>query len=289
MNARYGQIQRLESEHPVTVLCQVLAVSRSGYYDWRERCPSRRQEEDARISGKLKVLFQESRQTYGRPRLIRALRRHGMHHGHRRVGRLMRLAGLCARPRRRYRPQTTQSRHDGPIAPNRLAERPTPATGPNEIWVNDITYIDTAEGWLFLSIVMDLYSRRIVGWAFSDTLATAGPAHALQMALAHRDRHSKLLHHSDRGCQYASAEYRWLLTQHDLEPSMSRTGNPYDNAAMESFFSTLKIECLHRYVLITRDQARALVFDYIEVFYNRVRLHSALDFQSPVDFENKLN
>jgi putative transposase len=286
VNARYRQIKRLQAEHSVQGLCRALAVSRSGYYDWCGRGPSRRQEEDARLLAQLKAAFAKSRSTYGRPRLTRVLRTQGFHHSQQRVGRLMRQAGLCARPRRRFRPQTTQSRHEGPIAPNRLAQRVEPIKHTNEVWVNDITYIETAEGWLFLAVVLDLYSRRVVGWAFNESLATVLPLSALQMALNHRQPAKGPLHHSDRCCQYASADYRHLLERHHLQPSMSRTGNPYDNAAMESFFSTLKVECLHRHDLQTRAQARAIVFDYIEVFYNRERIHSALNYKSPVDFEN---
>ena len=203
--------------------------------------------------------------------------------------------------------QTTQSRHDGPIAPNRLAERAAPPTRPDEVWAVDMTYIETAEGWLFLAIVLDLHSRKVVGRAFAESLHTALPLAALQMALAQRRPAPGLLHHSDRGCQYASAQYRSLLQAHGLEASMSRTGNPYDNAAMERlpgtavpalraacgrlsrsarFFSTLKTECLHRHSPATRRETQAITFDYIESFYNRVRLHSALGYQSPVDFEN---
>jgi len=284
---RYQQIKRLAAEHPVAVLCQMLAVSRSGYYDWRDRGPSRRQEEDAQLVGKLKQAFAQSRQTYGRPRLTHCLRQRGHRLSERRVGRLMRESGLCARPRRRFKPQTTQSCHDGPIAPNRLAQRATPATRCDEVWVTDMTYLHTGQGWLFLAVVLDLYSRRVVGWSFSQSLATELPLAALKMALTQRQPSEALLHHSDRGCQYASAEYRQLLAAHGITASMSRSGNPYDNAQMESFFSSFKTECLHHHDLATHTQARAVTFDYIEVFYNRQRCHSALAYQSPVDFENK--
>ena len=290
MNLRYRRIKQLEGRHSLKLMCQLLAVSRSGYYDWRSRCPSRRQETDAQICGKLKALFDESRQTYGRPRLQHALRaKHKMRHGNNRISPLMQLTGLRARQRRRYRPRTTLSNHDGPIAANQLLSRKGNINDRNQVWVNDMTYIQTGEGWLFLSVVMDLYSRRIIGWAFDHTLATTGPLKAIQMAVQQRRPGNNVLHHSDRGCQYASADYRAVLDHHSMQPSMSRTGNPYDNAAMESFFSTLKMECLHRHNIHTRAEAKAIVFDYIEVFYNRVRIHSALGYQSPVDFETKLN
>jgi len=285
--SRYREVQQLASAaHPVAVLCPLLGVSRSGYYGWRGRAPSRRQSEDAQITVELKDAFEQSRRTYGRPRLTRALCARGHRHGERRIRRLMRAEGLCARQCRRFVPQTTQSRHDGPIAPNRLAQRAAAPTRLDEVWVVDMTYIETAEGWLFLAVVLDLHSRRVVGWAFAQSLHTALPLAALRMALCQRRPARGLLHHSDRGCQYASDQYRSLLHAHGLEASMSRTGNPYDNAAVESFFSTLKTECLHRQPPMTRLETQALVFDYLETFYNRTRLHSALGYQSPVDFEN---
>jgi transposase InsO family protein len=287
VSARYREVQQLAgAAHRVAVLCALLGVSRSGYYGWCGRAPSRRQSEDARITEELKAAFDQSRRTYGRPRLTRSLRARGHCHGERRIGRLMRATGLCARSRRRFVPQTTQSRHDGPIAPNRLAQRAAPPTRPDQVWTVDMTYLETCEGWLFLAIVLDLHSRKVVGWAFARSLHTALPLAALRMALGRRRPARGLLHHSDRGCQYTSVEYRSLLHAHGLEASMSRTGNPYDNAAVESFFSTLKTECLHPHSSMTRQETQALTFDYIETFYNRTRLHSALGYQSPVDFEN---
>ena len=289
MTTCYREIQQLAAVHPVAVLCPLLGVSRSGYYGWRGRAPSRRQSEDARLLVELQSAFEHSRRTYGRPRLQRALAARGHRHGERRIGRLMRAAGLRARVRRRFVPQTTQSRHDGPIAPNRLAERAAPPARPDEVWAVDMTCIETSEGWLFLAIVLDLHSRKVVGWAFAQSLHTALPLAALRMAIGQRRPPRGLLHHSDRGGQYASEEYRSLLHAHGLEPSMSRTGNPYDNACVESFFSTLKTECLHPHPAATRSETQALAFDYIESFYNRTRLHSALGYQSPVDFENQTN
>ena len=286
MTTRYREIQELAGAHCVAVLCPLLGVSRSGYDGWRQRAPSRRQNEEARLTKELMDVFEQSRRTYGRPRLTRALQARGHRHGERRIGRLMRAAGLCARTRRRFVPKTTQSRHDGPIAPNRLAQRAAPPTRPDEVWGVDMTYLETTEGWLFLAVVLDLHSRKVVGWAFAESLHTSLPLAALRMALGQRRPARGLLHHSDRGCQYASAEYRRLLSVHGLDASMSRTGNPYDNAWVESFFSTLKTECLHRSSPATRLETQALAFDYIETFYNRPRLHSALGYQSPVDFEN---
>jgi transposase InsO family protein len=285
---RRAHIQQLAAEHPVTMLCALLDVARSAYYDWRGG-PGPRQKEDARLSHAVEAVFVEKRRTYGRIRLTRELRARGHACGERRVARLMRAKDLHARPPRAFRPQTTDSRHDGPIAPHRLAQRPAPPRRPNEVWVADFTYVPTREGWLFLAVVMDLYSRRVVGWAFGLELTATLARAALQMALSHRRPAAGLLHHSDRGSQYASADYRALLAAHGLEASMSRTGNPYDNAAMESFYSTLKIECLHRHEFATRAQAQAVAFDYIEAFYNRERIHSALGYKSPVDFELQTN
>ena len=268
------------------MLCELLGVARSGFYDWQRRGLSRRRVEDAQLCSHLCAAFARSRRTYGRPRLRLELRAQGFAHGERRIARLMRAAGLCARSRRRFRPQTTQSDHPHPIAPNRLAKLPTPPTALNRVWVADITYLRTTDGWLYLAVILDLYSRRVVGWAFATNPTAALPVAALRMALLQRCPVPGLLHHSDRGCQYASAEYSNLLRTHGLQPSMSRTANPYDNAAMESFFSTLKTECLHRQPITSRSQTQARVFDYIETFYNRVRIHSALGYLSPVDFEN---
>lgn len=286
MSARYRQIQRFAGGHRVTMLCQLLGVARSGFYDWQRRGPSRRRAEDAHLRPLLCAAFARSRRTYGRIRLQRELRKQGFVHGQRRIGRLMRAAGLCARSRRRFRPQRTQSDHPHPIAPNRLAKLAGPPTALNLVWAADITYLHTTDGWLYLAVILDLCSRRVVGWAFAPNPSAALPMAALRMALHQRRPAPGLLHHSDRGCQYASADYRHLLHAHGLCPSMSRTANPYDNAAVESFFSSLKTECLHRQPFASRSQTQARVFDYIETFYNRVRIHSALGYLSPVDFEN---
>jgi len=288
VSKRYAQIQQLATEHPVRMLCALLGVSRSGYYEWRDRGPGRRQQEDAHLAPQIETLFLEKRRTYGRVRLTHELRARGHACGQRRVRRLMRAQGLRARPRRRYRPQTTDSRHDHPIAPNLLAQRPAPSR-PDTVWVSDLTYLPTTAGWLFLAVVLDRYSRRVVGWAFSRQLNTSLALAALRMALVQRRPAPGLLHHSDRGCQYASDAYRAELEAHGLVASMSRTGNPYDNAAMESFYATLKIECLHQLLLASPVDTQAQVFDYLEVFYNRERLHSALGYKSPVDFEQQLN
>jgi transposase InsO family protein len=288
VSERYTHIQQLAPQHPVTMLCDLLDVSRSGYYDWCGRAAGPRQQEDARLAAAVKQTFLASRRTYGRVRVTLELRQQGHRCGERRVARLLREQHLCARPRRRFRVVTTDSRHDGPIAPNRLAGAAAP-TRPDRVWVTDFTFIPTGESWLFLAVVLDLYSRRVVGWAFSARLDTALALAALHMALRQRQPAPGLIHHSDRGVQYASAEYRAALAAHGLVASMSRTGNPYDNAAMESFYATLKIECLHREDFATRAQAQAAAFDYIETFYNRRRRHSAIGYKNPVDFERQLN
>jgi putative transposase len=278
----------LVSEHSVTDLCAALEVSRSGYYAWAGRKPGTRAQTNRQLAGEIEVLFQASRESYGSPRMTAALRQSGHDCNHKRVERLMRQQGLKGRLRRRYRVVTTDSRHDQPIAPNRLAEAP-PCTAPDQVWLTDITYVPTDEGWLYLAGVLDRYSRRLVGWAMGESLATTLPLAAIEMALAQRRPGKGLLHHSDRGVQYASQTYRDRLSASGVETSMSRKGNCYDNATMESFWSTLKHELVYRRQFQTRTQARQSLFEWIEVFYNRRRLHSSLGFKSPVDFENKLN
>jgi len=280
----------MKTEHAILTLCQLLEVSPSGFYDWQHRrdCPGPRAVADQKLAGQITTIFAGSRQTYGSPRVQQALGQQGCRHGRKRIARLMKAAGLCGRQKRRYRVQTTDSKHDHPIAPNRLAEAPK-ATAPNQIWVADITYIETQEGWLYLAAILDLYSRKIVGWAMSERLGTALVAAALSMALLHRQPPAKLLFHSDRGVQYASGDFRHALQAAKLVPSMSRKGNCYDNATMESFWSTLKLELVYRTRFDSRTQARSQIFDFIECFYNPKRLHSALNFLSPVDFETKNN
>lgn len=280
----------MRHQHSTLSLCEALEVSPSGYYDWQERrlCPSPRALENQALVKTIKELHQESRETYGSPRIQMELRKQGRHHGRARIGRIMQQESLCGRQKGRYRVQTTDSNHDQPIAPNLLAQAPK-ATAPNQIWVADITYIQTQEGWLYLAAVLDLYSRRIVGWAMSQRMDTALVLNALAMALLHRDPPANLLFHSDRGVQYASGDYRRALAQGRLVPSMSRKGNCYDNATMESFWSTLKFELVYRRDFSNHSQARSEIFNYIEAFYNRQRSHSSLGFLSPVDFELQNN
>ena len=280
----------MKTEHAILALCQLLNVSPSGFYAWQQRRdhPGPRAVANQTLTRQIATVFAESRQTYGSPRVQQALRQQGCRHGRNRIARLMRTAGWCGRQKGRYRVQTTDSQHDHPIAPNHLAAV-AQATAPNQIWVMDITYIPTGEGWLYVAAVLDLYSRKIVGWAMSHRSNTTLVLQALAMALRHRQPPAKLLCHSDRGVQYAATDYRHALTRAGLIASMSRKGNCYDNATMESFWSTLKWELVYRRDFTSHHQARTEIFDYIECFYNPKRLHSALNFRSPVDFETNNN
>lgn len=267
-------------------MCRTLEVSTSGFYVWLRRGESLHAHRDRQLTILIEGLFGESRGTYGAPRLHQKLRGHGQRCGRKRVARLMREAGLRTQARRRARVRTTDSNHSLPVAPNVL-QRDFQATAPNRVWVSDITYIGTDEGWLFLAATMDLFSRRIVGWSMSTAMPAALVVDALRMAIEQRCPKPGLTHHSDRGCQYASAEFRTELARHGIVASMSRKGDCYDNAAMESFNHTLKTELVHRQHYRTIAEARAAVFDYIESFYNRERSHSSLNYRSPAEFERQ--
>lgn len=271
----------MAQDYPIVDLCPVLGVPRSSYYAWRARPPSRRALQNERLRAQLAQLFVANRKVYGSPRLAVCLQRQGIPCSRNRVARHMQALQLKARQKRAFRPKTTEANHDQPIAPNRLVQ---PCSA-NQVWVGDITYVATAQGWLYLAAVMDLYSRKIVGWASSDSLKSVLVETALQQAWGQRRPAAGLLHHSDRGVQYACGSFRTLLRACRMQPSMSAQGHCYDNAAMESFWSTLKTEWLHQHAFQTRQQAHSAIFDYIETFYNPKRLHSALGYQSPVDFE----
>lgn len=282
----------MKAEHSLSQLCAALEVKRSGYHAWVKAEASQRERADDALRKKIHTVHKRHLGRYGAPRIQRELAAQGDRHGCKRIARLMRgggLQGLCSR---RFVPRTTQSDHDQPIAPNRLAQAPAP-TGPNQTWVTDLTYVWTAEGWLYVAVLLDLWSRRVVGWATAETLHTRLATQALQMAVRHRQPPRGVLHHSDRGVQYASGEYRDWLSAVGMEPSMSRAGNPYDNAAMESFNATYKRECVQLAEAsggyATRAEASDDFFNYVEKYYNRVRRHSALGYQSPVDFELQLN
>jgi putative transposase len=279
-------MKALEPEYRIGDLCAAFAVSRSGYHRWRTAQASARAREDALLGEELQHLHAQSRGTYGRPRLWAALRHRGQHHSPKRIARLMRALGLRGARRGRFRPQTTNSQHEQQRAPNRLLMAPPPGKS-NQVWVADITFVPTAEGWLYVAGVLDRYSRQLLGLAFSMRMDSELPEAALRQALARRGGRvpAGLIHHSDQGSQYASAPYQKRLATAGLIASMSRRGNCYDNAHMESFWATLKTEALGEGTPPTRAQAQLAIFEYVETFYNRVRLHSALGFLSPVDFE----
>jgi putative transposase len=268
-------------------MCTLLGVSRSGYYAWRGRPTSARVAADQRLSDQIQCIHAGSRRTYGAPRVHAELREaHGVRCSRKRVARLMRVSGLHAKVCRRFR-ITTRSEHGQPIAANLLPAR-QPVQRPNQVWVADITYIATREGWLYLAAVLDLYSRRIVGWSMSGAMTHHLVLNAFTMALAKRHPARGLLHHSDRGSQYACLTYQTALAAHGVIGSMSGAGRCYDNAAMESFFHTLKTELVHHEQYSLRDDARSSIFEYIEVFYNRQRRHSALGYATPEQFERQV-
>jgi transposase InsO family protein len=279
---------RLKTDYSLSEISQALEISPSGFaaHGLKEQRP--RRQRDLHLVELMKPLFQRSRGTYGSPRLCAALRQNGERCGKNRINRLMRQQHWKAKQKRRFRPRTTDSRHPMPVAPNRLAQSQEPQK-PNEIWQSDITYIPTQEGWTYLAVTLDRFSRRVVGWRLKSTLETSLVTEALEQAQKERRPPPGLLHHSDRGIQYASSRFQRLLQSFGSAASMSRKGNCYDNALAESFFATLKTECLGNQIPATQQQARVMVFDYIETFYNPRRLHSALGYKSPVDFENEFH
>jgi transposase InsO family protein len=281
-------IEELSRTQAVRDLCHLLGVTRSGYYAWRRGRPTSRDLNNRKLTEEIKEVFEAKRGRYGSPRITEELRRQGRKCNHKRVERLMRQAQLKGRTCKRRKVRTTDSDHDQPIAPNRLLGRPAPRKT-DEVWVADITYVPTAQGWLFVAAVMDLYSRQILGWSVWESLAAGGALQALARALVKRGYPTGVIHHSDRGVQYACAEYRRQLQCHGLIASMSRKGNCYDNAAMEAFWSTLKREAMEGSDQWTKDRVRRELFEYIEAIYNRSRIHSSLGYQSPVDFEQKTN
>lgn len=268
---------------PVRVMCRHLGVSVSGFYAAQLRPESAHTAQDRVLTALAAEAHLRGRRAYGSPRVHAVLKAAGHHVGRKRVARLMRSANITARRRRRF-VRTTDSKHDHPIAPNVLKRQFT-SDAPNKAWVTDITYIQTGEGWLYLAAILDLYSRRVVGWAMDANMETSLVMNALQMALHQRQPPRQLTHHSDRGSQYASTAYREALKQQGIEASMSRKGNCWDNAVAESFFGGLKKEFIHDVKFKTRKQAKAAIFEWIEVFYNRQRLHSKLDYMTPDQYE----
>jgi len=282
---RYQFIQDHQNEFPVRRMCQVLSVSTSGYYAWQIRPVSQRAQANEKLLLMIRAIYSRSRKTYGSPRVHAELRADGMRVGKNRIARLMQRENLRGQ-RKKKQPRTTNSRHSHPVAPNRL-NREFHASRPNEKWLADITYIPTAEGWLYLAVVLDLFSRKIVGWAFSASLESNLVEQAFRMAAYSRPALTELLHHSDRGSQYAGDAYQQLLIDRQIQVSMSRTGNCHDNAPMESFFSTLKCEHVHFQNYQTRQEAQTDIFAYIVGFYNRQRRHSSLGYLSPQEFERR--
>ena len=269
----------------ISALCRVLGVSRQGYYEYVKRKPSSRWARDAELQERVRGAFHESGKRYGSPRIHQQLRRDGQQVSKRRVERAMRSQGLSARKPRRFRVNTTQRDPSHPVVANVL-NREFTASRPDERWVTDITYIWTREGWCYFAAILDLYSRKVVGWALAASLSTKLPMAALQMAIQRRRPEVGLMHHSDRGCQYTSFDYRSALARHGITVSMSRTGNCWDNAVAESFFATFKNELVHRGEWSSRLQLRSAAFEYIESFYNRRRLHSSLNYCTPSEVED---
>ena len=289
MSDKYAVIAAHQMQYPVTLMCAALAVSPSGFYAAQQRPPSLRATTDAALRLEIRAAHTQSHRTYGAPRVHQELRAQGTRVAKKRVARLMREDGLVARRRRRT-VRTTDSTHGEPVAPNHLARRfaVPEINGVNRVWASDITYVPTREGWLYLAVVLDLGSRRVVGWAMRATLDTELAVAALQAALVDRRPEGELLHHSDRGSQYASAAYRTLLATHRVKASMSRKGNCWDNAVAESFFATLEHELLAAADFPSRQAARRAIFAFIEVWYNRERRHSSLGYVSPMEYERRL-
>ena len=280
---RYRAIQEHDRRYPIRLMCRTLAVSPAGYYAWRSRPESHRAVSARTLLSAIRVIHQESRETYGSPSIWDALLKQGHCVGEHRVARLMRQAGLRAKTVKKWR-ATTQSQHRFPVAANTL-DRQFMVESPNRVWAGDLTSVWTTEGWLYLAVILDLYSRRVIGWAMGHRLTVDLAERALIMALANRRPRAGLLHHSDRGSQYAATSYQQLLATHGVTVSMSRKGNCWDNACIESFFGTLKRELVYHRHYATREDATRDIFEYIEVFYNRQRRHSTLGSHSPAEYE----
>jgi putative transposase len=279
----YAFIQAHEEQFRVQRMCQVLGVQRSGYYAWKRRPPSRRAQANAQLKEKVRQAFEHSRSTYGSERIRHYLLRQGEPYSRHRIARVMKSEGLIPVRVLKWHPTTTQPQPGARTVPNRL-NQDFQAARPNEKWVGDITYIDTAQGWLYLATLLDLYSRRVVGWAMDKRKDASLVERAWQMAVFHRQPPAQLLHHSDQGSQYTSASYLHMVEQAGCILSMSRTANCYDNAVMESFYATLKGECAVSQ-FASRAEARSAIFEFIEAWYNRQRLHSSLGYLSPEEFE----
>jgi putative transposase len=264
-------------------MCQILNVSRSAYYEWTKSLPSSRRLDNKILTEKIKIIFTKNHGSYGTRRIKRALAREGFIVSRRRICRLMKQAGLACKTKRKFK-ITTDSKHQLPISPN-LLQRNFSIDQPNKVYVGDITYIPTQAGWLYLAVVIDLFSRQIVGWSMRNHMRASLVNDALLMAIWQRKPDRDLIWHTDRGSQYASKSHRTILKDHDIKQSMSRKGDCWDNAVAESFFHTLKTELVHHEQFKTREEAKQAIFKYIEVYYNRLRMHSANDYLSPVEYE----
>jgi putative transposase len=280
---KYAWIKQHRNEFGVISMCRFMKVSRSAYYTWQHRAPTPREQEDSDLAGIIRDEFIKSRATYGTRRMKQTLLNRELPISRRRIGRLMREAGLACKTRRKFK-ATTNSKHNLPVADNTL-DRQFTVSKPNQVYAGDITYLHTQEGWLYLAVVVELFSRQVVGWSMDKHMRAALVNDALLMAIWQRKPDKGLLWHSDRGSQYASVSHRKLLKRFGIQQSMSRKGNCWDNSVSESFFHTLKTELTYHQTYLSREQAKQSVFEYIEVFYNRERLHSANGYKSPVDFE----
>ena len=280
---KYWFIGQHSSTHGVQQMCRVIAASRSGYYRWKKQPQSNRQKENEKILVEIKESHKNSKRAYGSPRIVEDLKANGMKCGKNRVARLMKINGIAGKAKKKFK-ATTNSKHSLPVAENLLNQNFV-AEKPNTVWLSDITYIPTLEGWLYLVVIIDVFSRQVVGWGLSDRLTSGFVVKALYQAIGRRHPGSGCIFHSDRGIQYASADFRDVLKAYGFIQSMSRKGNCYDNAVSESFFHTLKTEHVYDYRYETRAEARQSIFEYIEMFYNRQRRHSALGYRSPVSFE----
>ncbi len=282
---KYQFIEQHKQEFSIAVMCKVLRVSESGFYAWRKRPTCQRKREDAQLTQEIRQVFVRHRGRYGSPRIHVELKDQGRSIARKRVARLMREADMSAR-RKQHRVLTTRREEAHPVAPN-LFNRDFTASEPNKKWVTDVTYIATAQGWIYLAVVLDVYSRLVVGWSMSLQCDEELVERALRMALARRHPQRGLIHHSDRGCQYTSHTYRQVLEQFGIRCSMSRKGNCWDNAVMESFFGSLKEECVASIIYPSQEQARTSLFEYLEVYYNRIRRHSTLGYVSPLIYEQR--
>jgi len=284
---KYAWIKDNSSSFTVQLMCECLGVSRSAYYGWVNTPLSAKQLEDEKLAEKIKMIFNKHKKRYGARRIKKVLAKEGLTVSRRRITRLMQASGLYCRAKRKFK-VTTDSKHNLPISPN-LLERNFTTNNPNQVYVGDITYIPTQEGWLYLAVVIDLFSRQVVGWSMKSHLRASLVNDALLMAIWKRKPPRGLIWHTDRGSQYASKSHRALLQDHGIKQSMSRKGDCWDNAVSESFFHTLKVELTHGCNFKTREEAKNAIFEYIEVYYNRLRMHSANDYMSPVEFEMAWN